>query len=308
MRICMIVAIVSCVGCADNGSGGDTSGDMSSNSGGTGGTGGAGGAGGTGGTGGVGGAGGAGGGGGWWKPTVNATLYWQLTNYPAAHDKNVGVYDIDGFDNDAAEVDALHQAGYKVICYVDTGTYEPGRPDAKDFPAGLKGKELPDWPGEQWLDVRPSGANYATLQSIMTKRFQMCHDKGFDAVEPDNIDSYDNDPGFTTKAADQVTYNSWIADTVHGLGMAVLQKNDLGQVDDLIGKFDALLNEQCIENKECPSLQPYIDAGKPAWDAEYSATGFCDTLVKAGIVGARYALDLDGSLFTPCSNDVGKTW
>ena len=39
-------------------------------------------------------------------------------------------------------------------------------------------------------------------------------------------------------------------------------------------------------------------------DGETTAA-FCAADVKAGIVGALFSLDLDGSLFEPCANDVG---
>ncbi len=245
-----------------------------------------------------------------WIPSVNATFYWDLQNAPPDNTKNVGVYDVDGWNNSASEVAALHARGLAVVCYMDAGTYEPGRPDSASFPAGLKGAAVVGWPGELWLDVRPSGPSYATLQSIMLARFQLCRTKGFDAVEADNIDSYQNSPGFPTSAADQLAYDEWIADTVHGLGMAVVQKNDLDQIGTLQPYFDALLDEECNKYSECALLGPYVNAGKPAWDAEYSQDGettaqFCGADVSAGIVGALFSLDLDGSLFQPCSDDVG---
>jgi hypothetical protein len=54
------------------------------------------------------------------------------------------------------------------------------------------GKELPDWPGEHWLDVR----RLDVLGPILERRLDLCRQKGFDAVEPDNVDAYANDSGF----------------------------------------------------------------------------------------------------------------
>jgi hypothetical protein len=252
-----------------------------------------------------------GGGSGWWHPSKSATFYWDLQNAPPANTKNVGVYDIDGWNNADTEIAALHALGKKVVCYMDAGTFEPGRPDSSTFPASLKGAAVSGWPGEFWLDVRPAGANYATLQSIMSARFQVCRSKGFDAVEADNIDSYQNSPGFPTTAADQLAYNEWIASTVHGLGMAIIQKNDLDQIATLLPYFDGLLDEECNKFSECGKLSPYVAANKPAWDAEYAEDGettaqFCAADVSAGIVGALFALALDGSRFEPCPNDIGQ--
>jgi len=252
------------------------------------------------------------GGGTWWKPPVNTTFYWELANTPPTQgSENVGAYDIDGWGNTAAEVTTLHGMGLKVVCYMDAGTFEPGRPDAASFPASLKGSAVTGWPGELWLDVRPSGPNYATLHAIMLARFQQCQSKGFDAIEPDNIDSYQNSPGFPTTASDQLSYNEWIAQTAHSLGLAVFQKNDLDQIATLLPYFDSALDEECNKYSECATLAPYIAAGKPVWNAEYTDDGettamFCAADVSAGIVGALFSINLDGSLFQPCTNDVGK--
>ena len=50
--------------------------------------------------------------------------------------------------------------------------------------------------GRKWLDIR----QLPVLEPIMTARFQMCQQKGFDAVEPDNMDGYENDTGFPITA------------------------------------------------------------------------------------------------------------
>jgi hypothetical protein len=246
-----------------------------------------------------------------WIPARDTTFYWDLTNAPPDNTKNVGAYDIDGWNNTASEVATLHALGVKVVCYMDVGSYEPGRPDSSDFPASLKGSAVAGWPGELWLDVEPSGPDYATLQSIMLARFKVCQEKGFDAVEPDNMDSYENDPGFSTTAADQLAYDEWVAETVHSLGMAVFQKNDLDQISALLPYFDGILDEECNHYSECATLAPYTQANKPVWDAEYEEDGettsaFCAADIRAKIVGALFSINLDGSVFQPCSDDVGK--
>ncbi len=248
----------------------------------------------------------------WWRPPVSTTFYWELASAPPTQgSESVGAYDIDGWENTASEVAALHARGLKVVCYMDAGTFEPNRPDAASFPSALEGNAVQGWPGELWLDVRPSGPDYATLQAIMLARFQQCQSKGFDAIEPDNIDSYQNNPGFPTTAANQLAYDEWIAQTAHSLGLAVLQKNDLAQIPALLPYFDGLLDEECNKYSECGNLAPYVAAGKPAWDAEYVEDGettsmFCAGDVSAGIVGALFSINLDGSVFQPCANDVGQ--
>ena len=145
--------------------------------------------------------------GGWWKPTSSSPLplYWILSAPLSASDVRPApaVFDIDGQDNSAAIVSELHEAGTKVICYVDVGTWEPGRSDSSAFPASVQGNGVDGWPGEKWLDIRQLSA----LEPIMKARMKMCRQKGFDAIEPDNIDGYTNTTGFPLTARDQLAYN-----------------------------------------------------------------------------------------------------
>jgi hypothetical protein len=140
----------------------------------------------------------------------------------------------------------------------------------------------------------------------MTARFQMCAQKGFDAVEPDNIDGYENDTGFTLSAAEQLTYDEWIAQEVHALGMAVFQKNDPDQASQLQPYFDGELDEECNYYDECSAFAPYLTAGKPVLNAEYTQDGettsqFCAADESKGIMGALYSIDLDSaSSYSPC--------
>jgi hypothetical protein len=232
----------------------------------------------------------------WWKPPQQLSWYWQLAgtvnnSYPAA------AYDVDGFDNGRAEVSALHAAGKHVICYIDVGTWENWRTDANKFPGSVLGNQN-GWPGERWLDIR----QLSTLEPIMAARFQMCRQKGFDAVEPDNIDGWENSTGFPISAQDQLTYDEWVAREVHALGLAVLQKNDPEQATQLQPYFDGVLDEQCNEYQECSSFATYLSAGKPVLNAEYnlSTSQFCASDNRAGIMGALFNMNLDGTTYQPC--------
>jgi len=89
----------------------------------------------------------------------------------------VQMYDIDMFDNDASVVASLHHKGRKVVCYIDVGTWENWRPDAKKFPKFVLGKHN-GWPGEKWLDIR----SIDILGPIMQARMDLCQAKGFDAM------------------------------------------------------------------------------------------------------------------------------
>lgn len=231
----------------------------------------------------------------WWHPAVVTSWYWQLSGtVGATHPESV--FDIDGFDTTAAFVTSLHSADKKAICYISAGTYENWRPDASQFPAAALGNNN-GWPGEKWLDIRATA-----IQPIMAARMDMCVSKGFDGLEPDNVDGYANRSGFPLKAADQITYNTWLANTAHAKGLAVFLKNDTDQVAQLQPSFDGAISEQCAQYSECASYAPFVTAGKPVLAAEYSGTQStrCATLNAANFNGAYASINLDGSRWIDC--------
>jgi hypothetical protein len=231
-----------------------------------------------------------------WVPPQRLTWYWQLQGSPKV--EPVQATDFDGFDNSAATVAGFHALGQRAICYINAGTWENWRSDAGGFPSSVLGSSN-GWPGERWLDVR----QLSVLEPIMAARFQMCAQKGFDAVEPDNIDGWGNSTGFPITAGQQLTYDEWVANDVHSLGMAVFQKNDPEQASQLEPYFDGALDEQCNQYSECSSFQSYLSAGKPVLNAEYSSSlypGFCAADNAAGIMGALYNTGLDGASYQSC--------
>lgn len=239
---------------------------------------------------------------GMWKPTADRplALHWVLggalnTGDPVQmglRDFNGNtlpapdVYDIDGEYNTAATVSYLHGQGKKVICYFDAGVYETYRSDAYKFQAispKIWGNADQGWNGSYWLDIR----RVDELKPIMQARMQMCKDKGFDAIEPDEITNWSNNPGFPITYQDQIVYNRAVAQWAHDLGLSIGLKGDLEQAHDLVGNFDWTLNEECYEYSECtdiynsggpgadgknyPGLQLFVQANKAVWVAEYKA-------------------------------------
>jgi hypothetical protein len=211
------------------------------------------------------------------------------------------VYDIDGFDNPASTVAGLHALGARVICYLSAGSYENWRPDAASFPPGLLGAS-DGWPGEQWLNISPSGPYYPQLQAIMLARVQMCASKGFDGVDFDNIDGSENSTGFTITTAEDNQYVEWLAATAHSLGLAAFQKNYVDQSAVLQPYFDGVIDEQCFQYNECGELQPYLSAHKPVLEAEYSTSpaSYCPTANLDNINSVLFDLNLDGAVRVTC--------
>jgi len=243
-----------------------------------------------------------------WHPALNTSWNWVLSVVPTAPFRAVAMYDVDGFDNTAANVAALHAAGIKAVCYLSAGTFENWRPDAGQFPASILGRNN-GWPGEKWLDVRDAQNAGSVLRQIMDARLDMCRQKGFDMVELDNVDGYSNKTGFPLTAADQLFYNATLANDAHARALPVLQKNDVEQVPQLLPYFDGVLNEQCNQYNECTTAQngsfgldQYIAAGKPVFQAEYKLTTskFCAADNAANFNGARFDLNLDDKTFEPC--------
>jgi hypothetical protein len=108
------------------------------------------------------------------------------------------------------------------------------------------------------------------LMPIMEARLDLCKQRGFDSVDPDNVDGYTNATGFPLTAADQLAYNASIANAAHARGLTVALKNDLDQVPQLVSYFDWALNEQCFQYQECGLLAPFGAAGKAVMNIEYS--------------------------------------
>ncbi|MEJ2734341.1 MAG: endo alpha-1,4 polygalactosaminidase [Anaerolineae bacterium] len=202
----------------------------------------------------------------WWHPPVGTSWQWQLTGLPVDLSLDVDMYDIDLFDNEANSMAALHAQGRKVICYVSVGSWEDWRPDADQVPASALGNDYEGWPGEKWLDIR----QIDLLAPIMSARLERCKAKGFDGIEPDNMDGYANDTGFPLTYQDQLDYNLWLAQEAHARGLSIGLKNDDEQVADLLPYFDWVLTEDCFAQDWCDEVVPFIAAGKAVFAAEYT--------------------------------------
>jgi hypothetical protein len=96
----------------------------------------------------------------------------------------VQIWDVDLFETSASAISSLKAQGKKVICYFSAGTAEDWRSDYSQFTSADKGASLPDWKGENYVDVRSKN-----VFNIMKKRIQMASKIGCDALDPDNMGS-----------------------------------------------------------------------------------------------------------------------
>ncbi len=226
----------------------------------------------------------------WYRPTVETTWQWQLQ--PGASGEistsyDVEIYDVDLFDVSDELIGELHAAGRKVICYFSAGSYESFRDDAGSFDPSDMGSTLDGFADERWLDIRS-----ANVARVMLARLDLAVRRGCDGVEPDNVDGYANDSGFSLTATDQLAFNRFIANAAHERDLSVGLKNDLDQIAELVDYFDFSVNEQCHEFSECDALQPFIDAGKPVFNAEYASEFVNNTAAREEVCAATRALGL----------------
>ncbi len=233
----------------------------------------------------------------WWRPVAGLSWQWQLTG-ELDFDVVSDVIDID-LDVDQSTVDYFHQRGTRVICYISVGSYEDWRDDAGQFPDEVLGKDYEGWAGEKWLDIR----RIDLLAPIMRARLDRCAAKGFDGVEPDNIEIYTNDTGFPLTYADQLRYAEWLAEEAHARGLAIGLKNASDQVKDLVELYDFAITEDAFYYEWAGQMLPFIEVNKPVFSAEYTDLSgdfdaFCRSARELGFSVILKHRDLDAWLRT----------
>jgi Glycoside-hydrolase family GH114 len=210
-------------------------------------------------------------------------------------------------------VAALHRLGGYAICYVDAGGIEDHRPDYHRFLRWHRrhGRSLlgdpfsKRFPDERWANV--GGARQrAFLLRMMERRVAKCERAGFDAVEFDVVDAWDagrRRTGWRVSYRDQLKYNRSLAAIAHEHGLAVGLKNDLGQIEDLVDRFDFAINEECVTHDECELLRPFVEAGKPVFHVEYEQprSEFCEAVAPLGFNSIRKRYELFARPYLPCS-------
>jgi Glycoside-hydrolase family GH114 len=179
----------------------------------------------------------------WYPPHLAANHHpmrwdWQIgrvTPLQRTGRHAVDIYDIDGFLTTRAQVHAIETrwqastlAHPKTVCYLDLA-WEDYRPDGSPaprgryFPAATLGKVYYGYPQERWLDFRQLDA----LKPMLRERISRCARKGFDAVELDDIDSFDppSTTGFRLTPGDAENFLAYAFNEIHRYGMTGLWKN-----------------------------------------------------------------------------------
>jgi hypothetical protein len=142
------------------------------------------------------------------------------------------------------------------ICYVNSFQTQPGtlRWWRKNHPTLLlrdsAGRLVrdPGWPDEVLLDIRTS-ARRAELGDLNRAWFDQCRRKGYDAVEPDNLDSWTRSKGRLSKPH-AVAFAKRLVREAHASGAAIAQKN-APQLSRLGIGFDFAVAEECEVYREC---------------------------------------------------------
>jgi Glycoside-hydrolase family GH114 len=203
-------------------------------------------------------------------PPANATFDYQIggSYSPAA---GVGIVDRDRTSHPAAHA-------YN-ICYVNafqTQAYQAAwwKTHHSDLLLRTPSGELvsdPSWPGEILLDTS-TAAKRTGLAKIIGGWIDICANKGFNAVEADNLDSNTRSHHLLT-VADNLAFAKLLSARAHTDGLAIAQKNDaeLSARARRTAHFDFAMAESCQVYSECSYyLKAYGDevieieyAGKP---------------------------------------------
>ncbi|RGP66740.1 hypothetical protein FSPOR_6480 [Fusarium sporotrichioides] len=245
-----------------------------------------------------------------WQPEVGAS--WQIillkpieVNNDTKIEPDVEIFDLDLYDNDASTFAALKTLGKKVICYFSAGSYEDWRDDKGDFHKADLGKPLDGWPGERWLNV--SSLN---VRSIMKRRIEMAAKKGCDAIDPDNVDGFQNDNGLKLTQNDTVNFVKFLSETAASFNMSTGLKNAGSVISEVISDVHFSVNEQCVEYSECDTFAPFIDHDKPVFHIEYpkGAPGKVSTKTVDGICSGKGKADGSKGFSTVIKKMNLDTW
>lgn len=201
----------------------------------------------------------------WWQPKATDRLQWQLQlQGDVVLVPGVDLYAVD-YTASQKSIDAAKATGAKLMCYISAGSAEQWREDFKDFPRTTIGKPYEGWPGEWWLDT----SRIKVLAPIMRARMDACKAKGFDVLDPDNINGFENETGFEITRSQSIRYILWLANEAHQRGMAFSLKNGETLIPDVIDSVDMMQSESCFIYGNCMAAGLMTAVNKPVFAVEY---------------------------------------
>jgi hypothetical protein len=212
-------------------------------------------------------------------PPAGGVADYQLGGaYPPA--ANVQIVTRDRLDEPAA--------GTYSICYVNAFQTQPGSLSwwKKHHPTLLLRDRKhhlvsdPGWPGEVLLDIRTKAKRIATAK-VVGSWFDRCAADGFQAVEPDNLDSWTRSRHLIS-SKQTVDIARRLATRAHQAGLAIAQKNTPQLSTRGLG-FDFAVAEECEVYRECGAYTKtygsrvieveYTDNGRAAYARACAARG-----------------------------------
>ncbi|WP_333764014.1 endo alpha-1,4 polygalactosaminidase [Streptomyces sp. IBSBF 2390] len=186
------------------------------------------------------------------------------------------------------------------ICYVNAFQAQPA--ERASWPADLllrdaRGRVVidEDW-HEPLLDLRTPRKRERVARRV-GRWIDGCAEKGFDAVEPDNYDSYIRSDGLLT-ARDATAFMALVSRHAHARHLAVAQKNtaELAGRSERAG-LDFAVAEECGQYDECGVYAKAFD--DRVVDIEYTDGGLRSALARWG--GRLSIVRRDRDVSTPGS-------
>jgi hypothetical protein len=225
----------------------------------------------------------------WAPPPANAAFDYQIGD-PYTPPAGVTVVSRDH--------DATPAAGIYNVCYVNAfqaqtdaaSWWKTNHPDLLLHDA--KGNLVIDKDWNEILLDYSTAAKRAGLTTVVGAWIDQCASKGFQGLEPDNLDSYTRSSGLLTES-EAVAYAASLSSYAHGKGLAVAQKNDaeLSTANAKLAGFDFAVAEQCADYDECQSYTATY--GNHVIVIEYSKSKFTKACTAYGSTLSIVLRDVD---------------
>jgi hypothetical protein len=203
----------------------------------------------------------------------------------------------DGVTVVSRDREASPAAGLYTICYVNAFQVQPAevtwwqRNHDNLLLRDADGEYVVDGDWDEILLDISTAAKRTAIADIVNGWIDGCAADGFQAVEPDNIDSYDRSDGLLT-IDDAVEYLKLLAPHAHAAGLAIGQKNttELGTRGKAAG-LDFAIAEECGRYAECGDYTNVY--GENVIDIEYTDDAYTRACAAVGANVSVVRRDLD---------------